>query len=61
MASLTVRTYEYRDLDQVVTLEEVSFKDTGNVVERYYPNGDDAIEMMRGLGGDQDSMANETP
>ena len=38
---------------------KVSFKETGNVVKRYYPNGDDAIEMMRVLGDVQDSTANE--
>lgn len=38
---------------------KVSFKETGNVVKRYYPNGDNAIEMMRELGDVQDSAANE--
>ena len=38
---------------------KVSFKETGNVVERYYPNGDDAIEMVRGLDEGQDSTGNE--
>ncbi len=27
----------------------LSFKETGNVIEKYYPNGDDAIEMVRVL------------
>lgn len=27
--------------------QRLSFRETGNVVERYYPNGDDAMEMVR--------------
>jgi [ribosomal protein S18]-alanine N-acetyltransferase len=28
---------------------KLSFEETGRVVRRYYPNGDDALEMSRGL------------
>jgi ribosomal-protein-alanine N-acetyltransferase len=27
----------------------LSFNETGNVIEKYYPNGDDAVEMVREL------------
>jgi [ribosomal protein S18]-alanine N-acetyltransferase len=27
----------------------LSFTETGRVLRRYYPNGDDAVEMVRGL------------
>jgi ribosomal-protein-alanine N-acetyltransferase len=39
---------------------KVLFKETGNIVERYYPNGDNAVEMVRELGEDQYSTANES-
>ncbi len=38
---------------------KVSFRETGNVVRKYYPNGDDAIEMAKDLSGVQESTANE--
>jgi ribosomal-protein-alanine N-acetyltransferase len=28
---------------------KLSFKETGKIVKKYYPNGDDAIEMVRAL------------
>jgi ribosomal-protein-alanine N-acetyltransferase len=43
-----------RNEDAIRLYRKHLFKETGNVIKRYYPNGDDAIEMVRGLSEGQD-------
>ena len=48
------RVYLQVDANHAATISfyhGLSFKETGRVLKGYYPNGDDAVEMVRELGG----------
>jgi len=59
MAHLSVRSERVRLLvdvnnEKAIRLyRKLSFGETGRVVKRYYPNGDDAIEMARNSRSDE--------